>query len=244
MSEYGPSTFGDEWAELYDSMFGEADVTAMVDALARLAAGRPALELGIGTGRVALPLAERGVEVHGIDASEKMVAKLREKPGGERIPVTIGDFADVPAKGEFGLVFVVFNTFYGLLTQEAQVQCFRNVASHLLEDGVFLIEAFFPDVNRFDRGQRVDARAVHSDHVAIGVTRHSPTDQTLVEHHVVLSPSGTRLYPIQLRYIWPSEMNLMAELAGMRLRERWGDWNRAPFGDGSQRHISIFERSR
>ena len=197
--------------------------------------------MGIGTGRVALPLAACGVEVRGIDASHAMVAKLRAKPGGAAIPVTIGDFAAFQADGTFNLIFVVFNTFFGLVTQEAQVQCFRHVAAHLRPGGVFLIEAFVPDPGRFTRGQSVSVTRIDPDLVSLDVARHDPLAQRVDSQHLVFTESGTRLYPVQLRYAWPSELDLMARLAGLRLRLRWSDWAGAPFTSASTGHISLYE---
>src|SRR6266511_4270877 len=173
----------------------------------------------------------------GIDASAAMVAKLREKPGGTDIPVTMGDFADVPVEGRFQLVFVVFNTLFALLTQDVQRRCLRNVADHLTDDGVFVVEAFVPDIARFDRGQRVDARRVEVGRAILEVSRHDAGNQRVSSQLVVLEETGLRIFTVELRYVWPSELDLMAELAGLRLRERWGDWNRERFtGDG--KHVS------
>jgi SAM-dependent methyltransferase len=215
-----------------------------VSFLAELAGTGPALELGIGTGRVALPLAERGVEVHGIDASEAMVEQLRSKPGGDRIPITLKDFADVGVEGAFSLVFVVFNTFFALVNQEDQVRCFRAVAECLTPDGVFILEAFVPDVARFDRyHQRVEAGDLTLDQVRLEVSRHDPVTQRIDGQHVVISEKETKLYPVHLRYAWPSELDLMARLAGLRLSERWGSWRRDPFNESSERHISVYGRA-
>ena len=161
--EYGPQTYGDRIAEVYDEWYGDAgflEKDASVELLAELAGDGPVLELAIGTGRLALPLAEKGLEVHGIDASEAMVAKLREKPRGDSIPVTMGDFADVPVEGVFSLVFIAFNTLFALTTQEDQVRCFANAAAHLADGGVFLVEVFVPDLARFDRNQRFQTNSV------------------------------------------------------------------------------------
>src|SRR5262245_47622611 len=163
--EFGPSTYGEKIAAVYDehtAHFG-LDTEGAVERLAELAGDGPVLELAIGTGRLGLPLAERGLEVHGIDASEAMVAKLREKPGGADIPVTMGDFADVGVEGHYPLIFVGFNTFFALLSQEAQVRCFANVAAHLTDGGIFVLEAFFPDLSRYDRDQRVSVLRLESD---------------------------------------------------------------------------------
>jgi SAM-dependent methyltransferase len=243
--DYGPATYGDRIAGIYDQWVDEVGIGAGTDDavafIAELARKGPALELGIGTGRIAIPLVERGVEVHGVDASEEMVAKLREKTGGSGIPVTMGDFAGVPVEGDYPLIYIPFNTFFGLLTQEDQVRCFRSAAAHLTPDGAFLLEAFVPDLSRFDRGQRVDSTHLDSDRVEINVARHQPASQTVVSAHVMFTESGTRIYPVRLRYAWPTELDLMAQLAGMRLRERWGGWNREPFTDASVKHVSIYE---
>ena len=242
MKEYTASTYGDRIAERYDHMHPDGPATqAVANVLARLAAGGRTLELGIGTGRVALPLTARGIEVHGIDASRAMVAKLHAKPGGAAIPVTIGDFAEFRVDGKFSLVFVVFNTFFGLVTQDAQVQCFRHVASHLGPGGVFLVEAFVPDPGRFTRGQSLGLTRVEADQVELDVAAHDPLTQRILSQHVIFTDSGTRLYPVQLRYAWPSELDLMARLAGLHLRERWSDWSGAPFTAGSSSHISLYQ---
>ena len=243
MDDYRAATYGDRIAEIYDRSYPRAGEDSLeVRALATLAGEGRALELGIGTGRVALPLAERGVAVHGIDASEAMVAQLRANPGGADIPVTIGDFADVPVDGTFTLIFAVFNTFFALATQEAQVRCFRRVADHLAGGGVFLIEVFVPDPARFVRGQGVGVTSLDTDRVTLEVARHDALHQRVYSQHLVLSESGTRFYPVQIRYAWPSELDLMARLAGLRLRERWSDWSGAPFTAASTRHISLYER--
>ena len=245
MKDFRESTYGDRIADVYDELYEDlaspALVAPMVDVLANLAGGGRALELGIGTGRIALPLAGRGVEVHGIDASAAMVDKMRRKPGGGRIPVTMADFADVDADGRFSLVYVVFNTFFALLTQDAQVRCFANVASRLSEGGVFLVEAFAPDLTRFERGQNIQAGVVETDRVSIDLSRHDAVAQTVESSHVHISEQGVRLYPVKLRYAWPSELDLMARVAGMRLRSRWGDWQGGPFTASSTNHVSAYE---
>ena len=246
MSEYGPSTYGDRIAEVYDEyQIGLSDpehLAPVADLVAKLAGGDRALELGIGTGRIALPLAARGVEVHGIDASEVMVSKLRNKDGGADIPVTIGDFADVPVDGQFSLVFVVFNTLFALLTQEDQVRCFGNVSEHLEENGGCVVEAFAPDLARFVRGQTTDTGEITLDRVNLEVSRHHPVDQRVTAQHIYITETGIRMYPVQLRYAWPSELDLMARLAGMRLRHRWGDWRGSAFTASSTSHVSVYER--
>ena len=243
MSEYAPETYGDRIAEIYDAAYASLPTDAAVETLAHLATGGPALELAIGTGRIAVPLAARGVEVHGIDASEAMVAKLREKPGGAEIPVTMGDFADVGVEGRYRLVYLVFNTFFALLSQADQVRCFRNVAEHLTDDGVFVLEAFVPDLARFDRGQRVSTSRLDVNEVWIDAAIHDPVTQRVESQHVVVTEAGVKLYPVNIRYAFPSELDLMAELAGLRLRDRWAGWSREPFGKDSGIHVSVYARA-
>lgn len=244
--DYEPSTYGDRIAGVYDEWFGlPTDAEEAAGFLAGMAGSGPALELGIGTGRVALPLLEHGVEVHGVDASEPMVARLREKPGGEGIPVAVGDFADVASlvDGPFSLVYVVFNTFFALLTQDDQVRCFQGVASKLADDGVFVLQAFVPDPSRFDRGQRVEVMDVGTDIVHLEASRFDRMAQLVETQHVVLEQGRTRLFPVRVRFAYPSELDLMARLAGLRLRERFEGWGREPFRSSSDRHVSVYERA-
>jgi SAM-dependent methyltransferase len=233
-------------AEIYDRAFGnpsEASTLEAVEVLADLAAGGRALELAIGTGRVALPLAERGVSLHGIDASEAMVAKLREKPGGDAIPVTIGDFADVAVDGTFDLIFVVFNTLFNLTSQDDQVRCFCNVAQHLSAEGVFVIETFVPDIASLD-GQSVRTEHITIDSAILEASVHDPVTQIVHYQHIVIAEAGVRLYPVPQRYAWPSELDLMAPLAGLELRERWAGWDRSPFTASSSGHVSVYARAK
>lgn len=244
MAEHGPDTYGDRIADVYDEWYADAaflETEASIDLLAELAGGGPALELAIGTGRVALPLAARGIEVHGVDASERMVAKLREKPGGDAIPVTIGDFADVPVDGEFPLIYVVFNTFFALPSQDEQVRCFENVAAHLAPDGVFAISAFVPDPARF-AGGRVSVSRIEDGLVQLDATKLDLVTQVSRSQHIVLTPEGARLYPVNVRWAYPPELDLMARLAGLRLRDRWSSWKREPFGAESPQHVSVYAR--
>ena len=244
MEGYQPITsFGEDTAEVYDDLSERGDEAATVAFLEQVARGGPALELAIGTGRIALRLAVRGIPIDGIDISPAMVAKLRAKPGGDQIPVTIGDFADVPVPGIYRLVFVVFNTLFNLLTQEDQVRCFENVAAHLTDDGSFVVEAFVPSfLYRLRNNQHVDAEAIGVDEVRLDVGRHDPLAQRLDESHVFLSPKGVRLMPVVCRYAWPSELDLMARIAGLRLKERWAGWNREPFTSTSSTCISVYGR--
>jgi len=244
MDGYEASTYGDRIADVYDSWHSEMaqDTQGAVAFLKELAGSGPVLELAIGTGRIALPLSKEGVEVHGIDASEAMVSKLREKSGADAIEVTMGDFADVEVEGRYRLAFIVFNTFFALLTQEDQIRCMRNVGDHLTEDGAFVVEVFVPDLSRFDREQRTETTAVDTTTVR---TVHSTLDlatQRIDSLLVETSAEGTQTYPVSVRYAWPSELDLMAQIAGLRLRERWSDWSRSPFDSASSRHVSVYVR--
>ncbi|HCO02254.1 MAG TPA: SAM-dependent methyltransferase [Actinobacteria bacterium] len=235
-------SFEEDAAEIYDDV-PRGDESAAVEFLEQLAGGGPALELAIGTGRIALPLAARGIQVDGIDISPAMVAKLRAKAGGEEISVMIGDFADVPVEGTYRLIFVVFNSLFNLLTQEDQVRCFERVAAHLTDGGSFVVEAFVPTfLTRLRDDQYVDAEAIGVDEVRLDVGRHDPVTQRLDESHVHLSRQGVRLYPIVTRYAWPSELDLMARIAGLRLKDRWAGWKREPFTSTSRSHVSVYAR--
>jgi Methyltransferase domain len=242
MKDYDPGmSFGEEAAEEYDDA-PRGDEDAAVAFLEGLAGGGPALELAIGTGRIALPLVARGVRVDGVDLSTAMVERLRAKPGGDRISVTMGDFADVPVTGEYHLIYIVFNTLFNLLTQEDQTRCFENVAVHLTDGGSFVVEAHAPAfLYRLRDDQYVDAEAIGVDRVRLDVARYDPAMQLLEESHVSLSPEGIRLNPIVTRYAWPAELDLMARIAGLRLKERWDGWNREPF-TGNHNVVSVYGR--
>ena len=245
MKGYGPGTFGELNADVYDSWYGsptESQTLESVDALADLAAGGAVLELAVGTGRLALPLAAKGLSVCGIDASEAMVAKLRAKPGGDSIPVTIGDFAEVAVDGVFDLIFVAFNTLFNLASQDDQVRCFRNVGQHLTATGVFVVEAFVPDIAGFVGGQAVRTAHVAIDSAVLEASMHDPVTQTVQYQYIVVSQNGVRLHPLPMRYAWPSELDLMAKLAGLELRERWGGWDGSPFTESSSTHVSIYSK--
>jgi SAM-dependent methyltransferase len=245
IEEYGPSAYGDRFADIYDERpeVLALDTEGTVAFLAEHAGSGPVLELAVGTGRIALPLSERGIDVHGIDASEAMVARLRSKPGGGRIPVTIGDFADVPVEGRYTLVYIVFNTLFALQTQEAQVRCFENVAAHLADDGVFVVEAFVPDLTRFDRDQRTETMQVGFDDAWLALARHHPAEQRVQGQHVSLGAGGVRFYPVYLRYAYPSELDLMARLAGLRLRDRFDGWGGRPYTGPTQTCVSVYGRA-
>ena len=219
------------------------DENAAVAFLEHLAGDRPALELAIGTGRIALPLAARGVRVDGIDISPAMVAQLRSMAGGDKIAVTMGDFADVPVAGAYGLIYVVFNSLFNVLTQDDQVRCFENVAAHLTDDGSFVIEAGSPAMlYRLRDHQYVEAESIDVGEVRLDMLRHYPATQMLDESHVTLSPEGIRLNPVVQRYALPAELDLMARIAGLRLKERWDDWTRRPYTATGSTVVSVYGR--
>lgn len=241
MRNFDPAkSFGPRTAATYDDYL-RGDEAETVDFLAAQARGGPILELAIGTGRIGLPLANRGLPVTGIEISEAMAAQLRRKPGGIDIPVTMGNYADVPVEGEFRLIFVVFNTIYNLLTQDEQVRCFENVAKHLTSDGVFVLEAELPTDYVCTRNkQYVDAERVEVDEVTLDVARFDMATQLLDESHIRISEQGITLSPIVTRFIWPSEMDLMARIAGLRLHARYGGWLGERFDGSSKRHVSVY----
>ena len=236
--------FDDRVAARYDAsaaeMFDPAEVEPLVDLLVQLARGGRALELGIGTGRIALPLAQRGVPVHGVDMSKAMVARLRAKPGGEDVGVTIGNFATTTVDGTFSLAYLVFNTISNLTTQAAQVACFRNVAAHLEPGGCFLIEVGIPELRRLPPGETI--RAFHVSDTRWGLDEYDVAVQGLTSHHFEIVDGRAERLSIPFRYTWPAELDLMAQLAGMRLRERWSGWKREPFTSESRRHVSVWEK--
>ena len=240
MDEYSEKTYGERIAGVYDQWYSEVD-SAAIQTLAELANGGRALELGIGTGRVAIPLRKAGVSVQGIDASEAMVARLHAKAEADQIQVSLGNFADVDVEGQFSLIYVVFNTFYALLTQEEQTRCFQNVARHLGDDGVFVIEAFVPDLTRFTAGQTMRVIRIGDREVQMDVSQHEQDKQLITSQHVVLTEAGTQFFPVKIRYVWPSEMDLMARLGGLQLKYRWSDWTKNEFTATSGKHISVYE---
>jgi hypothetical protein len=233
----------DEWiAERYErlwpELFDPAVVDPAVDFLAALADGGPALELGIGTGRIALPLSRRGVHVDGIEASPAMVTRLRSQPDGAGIGVTIGDFAAATVSGEFTLAYLVRNTITNLTAQAEQVQCFRNVAAHLVPGGCFLVENYVPELRRLPPGETVHVFAATPGH--LGFEEYDVGSQIAYSHHYWDIDGGLRKFSSPHRYVWPSELDLMAQLAGMSLRERWSGWTREPFTGESRSHISVW----
>jgi SAM-dependent methyltransferase len=237
--------FGERVAARYDEssaeMFDPAVVEPAVDVLADLAGDGRALEFGIGTGRVALPLARRGVPVHGIELSKAMAARLRAKPGGDDIGVTIGDFATATVDATFSVAYLVFNTIGNLTTQAAQVACFRNAAAHLEPGGCFVIEVGVPALQWLPPGET--ARVFHISETRWGIDEYDVAGQGLRSHHFEVIDGSVEHFSVPLRYVWPSELDLMAQLAGMGLRERWSDWSREPFTRDSRKHVSVWEKA-
>jgi len=236
--------FDEAVAARYDEssaeMFDPAVVEPAVDLLVQLAGEGRALELGIGTGRIAVPLAQRGVPVHGIEMSKAMVARLRAKPGADQIGVTIGDFATTTVDGTFAVAYLVFNTIGNLTTQAAQVACFRNVAAHLEPGGCFLIEVGVPELRRLPPGETL--RAFYVSETRWGLDEYDVAAQGLTSHHFEIVDGRLRRLSVPFRYVWPSELDLMAQLAGMRLRERWSGWQREPYTSESTKHVSVWEK--
>jgi SAM-dependent methyltransferase len=234
--------FGERAASVYDErtadMFDPASVEPVVELLADLAEQGRALEFGIGTGRIALPLTERGVPVVGIDNSEAMVARLRAKRGGDAIDVSIGDFATARVDGEFSLVYLVFNTIFNLVTQDDQVACFQNAAAHLRSGGRFVIETGVPELQGLPLGQTIIPFRADPEGVSFDV--YDVVTQRFSSQHYVFAEDGVQAYPVELRYAWPSELDLMARLAGLTLQNRWAGWRREPFTSLSRAHVSVY----
>jgi len=237
-----PGLFGRQWAATYDDP-GNPDPALAVDFLAGLAAGGPVLELAIGSGRVALPLAERGIAVEGIEASPEMVALLRAKPGGDAIPVVIGDMADVGVTGPYRLVYLVFNTLFNLTGAGRQEDCFRNVAQALAPGGAFVIEAFVPDPADFDRDeQQIQVRSVTEDSVTVRLHQYDRAGQTFVRQTITFTNGDVQLKPFAMHYRWPEQIDELAAAVGLHLEHRYATWQREPFGPDSRDHISVYRK--
>jgi len=236
--------FGDRIAETYEAKWPELFEPAVVDPavsfLADLAGSGAALELGIGTGRIALPLSQRGVRVHGIELSPAMVARMRAKPGADNISVTVGDFATTRVRGTFKLAYLVRNTITNLTTQDEQVECFRNVAAHLEPGGCFVIEVYVPELRRLPPGETIHAFTVTPAH--LGFEEYDVAAQIAFSHHYWVADGQLETFSAPFRFVWPSELDLMARLAGMTLRERWSTWNREPFTSDSRSHVSVWQK--
>ncbi len=242
MKGYGPETFGALNAADYDLLHNPGTTDEAVDLLTDLSRRQRTLELAIGTGRVALPMAVRGCDISGIEASPEMVARLREKPGGHTIPVTIGDMAEVRAEGRFGFIFLIFNTLFNLTSQEEQLRCFQNAAAMLEPGGAFLVEAFVPDLSQFrdDRGLKPRHLDMHS--LTLEAAIHDPVTQVIEYQYLRFTPGSVRMTPLPMRYAWPSEIDLMARLAGLAPESRWGGWDRCKFTAQSRMHVSVYTK--
>ncbi|QIB48057.1 class I SAM-dependent DNA methyltransferase [Streptomyces aureoverticillatus] len=236
--------FGEDIAATYDEsspdMFRPEAVDPVVDLLAELAGDGAALEFGVGTGRIALPLAARGVPVHGIEMSRAMADRLRGKPGGDSVDVTIGDFATTRVPGTFAFAYLVFNTINNLTTQDAQVACFRNAAEHLRPGGTFVVEVGVPDLRRLPPGQTAVPFRIGPTQWAFDT--YDVATQAMSSHYVTITDGKAAHSSIPFRYVWLAELDLMARLAGMRLRDRWEEWSRTPFNGESTKHVSVWEK--
>jgi SAM-dependent methyltransferase len=243
MMSFDDPAFYDAWADSYDEFVSDADPGPAVGFLADLAGKGRVLELAIGTGRVALPLAARGVAVEGLDASAAMVDRLRAKPGGASVPVTIGDMADIPVSGEFRLVYLVFSTLFALQTQARQAGCLRSTARVMAPGGTFVMECAVPDLSRYQHGQLVETLDVREDSAVVRFARHDLAAQRITTQFITFSDQGVHLRPQAGRYAWPSEIDLMAAQAGLSLRDRFADWDRRPFTSASPKHVSVYQRT-
>jgi SAM-dependent methyltransferase len=243
---YDASTYGERFADVYDDWYaGVSDAGATVEVVAALAAGGPVLELGVGTGRLAVPLAARGLEVHGVDASPAMVERLRAKPGGEAVHVVLADFAEVGVEvpGGFAVAFVAFNTLFNLTTAEAQRRCFANVARRLREGGSFLVEAFVPDPDAAPSGKGLTTSSIGTDRVVLQATSADAEAQTITGSNITITEAGIRLRPWHIRWATPDQLDEMAVAAGLEPAERWSGWDRSPAGPDDVRHVSVYRRS-
>jgi len=244
-TRFDPGEYGRHIGAVYDTVAAAAfptDTDAAVALLADLAEGGPVLEFGVGTGRLALPLAQRGLPVHGIDGAQEMVDQLRGKPGGAAVPVAVGNFADTRVDGEFALVVLVANTIYALPSQDAQVRTFRNAAAHLCPGGRFVIEAWVPDVTDFHAGRALRIVSIEDRRVVLEAAELDPVEQHMRTTKMFCGPDGVQAFPANHRYAWPAELDLMARLAGLHREERWQDWRRHPYTAASRNHVTVYRR--
>ncbi|GAA2797993.1 class I SAM-dependent methyltransferase [Saccharopolyspora taberi] len=239
MSDHAPSNYETRIADSYDTWFRGQPTQATVDRLAELAGDGPLLELGVGTGRVAIPLAHRGLPVHGVDASESMVARLRDKPGGDEVAVTIGDFSEVPVSGSFSVIYAATATFFELPSQEQQVSCFANVARHLTPGGFFVLDGLLPDAHVDSSGQGMRTMQ-DAEQLVMNTRTFDRATQRLQSRYVIVSPAGIEFMQTAFRYAWPGELDLMARMVGLELHERYGSWSGAPFNRASTMHVSVY----
>lgn len=241
--EHDSTSYGRRAAADYDVVYGDTfDTEGAVECLSLQADGGPVLEWGIGTGRLALGLVARGLDVCGLDSSQEMLDILAAKPGGGEIPTTVGDFSETRVEGDFALVVLAINTLFALPDQDSQVRCFRNAAAHLRPGGRFVVEAWIPDIASFTRNARVSEREIGGDEVAIVLARLALATQQIEVTQVQIGERGCRLFPMRHRYAWPAELDLMGQLAGLELEHRWSDWRNGSFGDDSMQHVSVYRR--
>ncbi|MBL4812875.1 MAG: class I SAM-dependent methyltransferase [Rhodobacteraceae bacterium] len=243
MEGYNAETFGALNAQGYDAQHDPGTTGAAVAVLAQLAGSGRVLEFAIGSGRIALPLAQLGIDIAGIEASAPMIDLLRAKPGGAAIEVVQGDMTQAQVAGGFGLVLLVFNTLFNVTSQDGQLACFANAARHLNKGGRFVVEAFVPDFEDFDGGQRTRTQSVDFGAVQLEAIRHDRARQVLDMQRITITPAGMRMVPLPMRYVYPPELDLMAQLNGFKLAERWGSWNKAPYDANSKMHVSVYEKT-
>lgn len=237
---FDAATFGEIYADEYDEQHDPGTTESAVALLTELAGDRSTLELAIGTGRIAIPMAEQGIQISGLDGSPEMLAKLEEKKGSLSIPTTVADMSDYKMSDTFGFAFLIFNTFYNLTSQQAQVNCFRATADHLESGGHFLVEMFVPD---FDFFSGIRLRDLDMNSMVLEGAKHDPVTQTVEFQRATLKDGGISLRPLAMRYAWPSEIDLMAKLAGLELESRWSDWNKSPFTADSKMHVSLYRKT-
>ena len=242
MKDYGPDSFGTIYAADYDERQDPGNTDASVALIAELASSGRVLEIAVGTGRVALPLAQQGLEVHGIDASQDMLDKLDAKLEKEPLTTSVCNMANVEAPGTFDFAYLIYNTITNLTTQDEQVSCFKSVSAKLNPGGAFLIENFVQDLTMFRDHQYTRTLEVDVDRAILDLGRHDPVNQLVEAQRIVFTDGGTQLRPLPYRYVWPQELDLMAKLAGMHLESRWGDWDQSPFTRDSRKHISLYRK--
>ena len=242
MKGFGPSTFGELNAEEYDALHDPGTTDACVDLISELAGTGEVLELAIGTGRIALPLAARGLNISGFDASAEMLKILSDKPGGSDIQTWVADMTRFELDRKFDFAFLVFNTLYNVTTQQGQLACFKRVADHLRPGGRFLVEAFMPNREQFANNQAVRTKRVSFDSVWLEAVQHDPVAQTLNYQRIRITENGTQLKPLPMRYVWPAELDLMAELAGLRPVAHWGGWQKQALNASSDLYVIVYEK--
>jgi 2-polyprenyl-3-methyl-5-hydroxy-6-metoxy-1,4-benzoquinol methylase len=237
-----PADYGQRWAAIYDDRNPIDDYAkSAAQFLHSLANNDKALEFGVGTGRVALPLATLGTQVHGVDVSPAMLAQLAQRPGGDQIQTSLADMTRDRIPGAFALVYLAFNTLFMVVEQQEQVRCMRNAAAHLQPGGLLVLESFVPEFHHYSGSQATRAEHLLDDEVWLLASKHDPVRQVIRTQSIKITSGGTELRPVTLRYIWPSELDLMAQLAGLRLRHRYGGWQHEPFNSQSTHHVSVYE---